>query len=98
MSVGRQSHVQRGFLIGFGVGGAAGLAAGIACANSHDIVLGGCKGGDVAMITALAGMIGGALGAVAGSGSTDRLAPVNTPREQVTLAPHGAGLAVSITF
>lgn len=97
ISAGRRSNAGRGTAIGFGVGVAAGMVIGIGCANSDGFLQ--CTDGEVAKITLLSGLWGAGVGGLLGlASSSERWELLGADAVHVSLAPHGLGLAVSVTF
>lgn len=97
ISAGRRSNAGRGAAIGFGVGAAAGMVLGIGCANSDGFLQ--CTDGEVAELTLLSGLWGAGVGALLGLVSTsERWELFGANAANVSLAQHGLGLAVSLTF
>ena len=97
ISVGRHSNAGKGALIGFGVGAVTGLALGIGCANSDSLFQ--CTGSEVAQATLIVGVIGVGVGGLVGmASSSERWELIGADPVHVSLAPHGLGFAVSLTF
>ena len=97
ISAGRQSNAGKGALIGLGIGAATGLALGIGCASSDSLFQ--CTGGEVVQATLIFGFIGGGVGGLVGmASSSERWKLIGADAVHVSLAPHGLGLTVSLTF